>query len=157
MSTKQLLENAFGKCKEYIENNPSDTELASYLTAYMVILVYTYIEEEVIEIISSLFSSSVTRGYEKFTTDAINRLLRSIKTSEIKDFLNNYIDSNCKENFSKNIEGNLETAFNNIIYNRHMAAHQGHCNMTYQELIKHYNDAQRVLEELRKAISAIGN
>lgn len=143
------IDHAIETCKQCLDNTEArGTEIESYLTRYLLILINVVFEDEIKKIVAGRAAQTEDPAIESFVNSAVERLLRSIKISEISGFLNKF-GSEYKSDFSDKITNTrAETCFNTIINNRHLTAHTSGPTMTFNELITFYEEGHKVLDEL---------
>jgi hypothetical protein len=91
---------------------------------------------------------------ESFVQSAMGRnSFRSLKTSEIADFLNRF-GLDCKNRFRQELDTNqrAETFFNNLVTNRHDTAHSTGSNVSFSDLINFYSEGHAVLDAIKAAL-----
>jgi hypothetical protein len=148
-----IIDHAFDLCDAHLsESNSRGTEVESYLTRYLLVLICAQFEEKIEQIVVERAKKSSDPELTSFVQAAADRIIRSINTSEISGLLN-YFSSSCKEEFKKNISNSLvETNYNSIISNRHNTAHSSGANITFNDLKTYYESGHEVLDYLEQAL-----
>jgi hypothetical protein len=78
-----------------------------------------------------------------------------IKTSQLPEYLGRFGD-NCRKNFEMRCQNQKNAqavnAYNNIIVNRHNAAHLGEISMTFTEVITAYKKGHVILDFISESL-----
>lgn len=149
------IEEALEKCRDHLtKTNSFNTEIESYLTQYLLVLICATLEKEIKSIVIQRARNSNDTHLESFCRSCVSQLFRSIKTNQISGLLGRFGDD-YKTAFSNKVNGTrAETFFNNIVSNRHQVAHDSGVNTTYEELEVFYREGVTVLDEFQKVISS---
>src|ERR1043166_7632241 len=144
-----LLDHALDICAKHLDaSNARNTEIAAYLTRYLVTLVCAVFEEEFEKIIARRVLLVNDQHLANFVIAATHQLLRSPKISELSGFLGKF-GAECKESFSTKITNTTaHQAFDTIVQNRHTAGHQGGTalQITFTELTQLLKDSRGILD-----------
>lgn len=147
-------ENAIVVCQEHLkQTNSSGTEVETYLTKYLIMLISSCFEEELEKIFIERSKKTNDQFLIEFFKSEIPQKLKSVgiaKLSElIKKFGNKY-----EERFKTEISLTSETTFyTNIIRNRHLVAHETKdINMTFQEVVDAYRKCNVILDRIKEII-----
>jgi hypothetical protein len=149
-----IIEQTIETCKKHLtDNNAKGTEIEAFLTRYLLIFICANFEEEIKKIVVERAKKTNDKFIISFVESSVKQIFRSIKTSEIKGLLNRF-GNKYKNNFEKKVTGTKEESFyNNIVINRHLTAHSGGANLTFDELVSHYEKAHIILDYVREALA----
>lgn len=147
-----LIDKAIDDCRIHLTNNNAfGTEIEAYLTRYLLILISATFEEEIEKIITKRISKANDRHIESFAKSTLNKVFRSVFTSEIAGLLGQF-GPDYKTRFQNRLNDDTVSAYNNIIRNRHITAHQSGPNITFRELVDSYEKAHSVLDAISDTI-----
>lgn len=91
---------------------------------------------------------------ERFLEKAIERMVRSVRISELSGILGGFSTS-VKEQFQQDMQrgnGQSATYYDNLVSNRHALVHQATANATMQDIDEWLPSATHVIESFRKAL-----
>jgi hypothetical protein len=90
---------------------------------------------------------------KEFIGSCVDAVFRSVKSSEISGLLNRF-GGQYKEEFKKKTDAHPEavTFYNNIVINRHSAAHAEGGNLTFGEVKRFYEEGHIVLDFFRDTL-----
>lgn len=147
------IDNAIAVCEQHLtETNSEQTEIESYLTRYLLVLMCASFEEEIEKILLKRSDKVNDNHIKSFFKHCIDKTFRSIKSSEISGILNKF-GPDYKENFQIKANGTIEeTFYNNIIINRHATAHSSGATITFRELVDYYEKGHVILDYLNEAL-----
>lgn len=147
------IDNAISTCEQHLSSTGAgQSEIESYLTRYLLILICATFEEEIKNILLKRSELIDDQHIKSFFQHCINRVFRSIKSSEIAGILGCF-GSDYKELFQEKANGTIEeTFYNNIITNRHFTAHSTGALITFRELVNYYEKGHLILDYLDEAL-----
>ncbi len=147
------IDNAIAYCnKHLIDSNAKGTEIEAFLTRYLIVFICANYEEKIEEIIIKKAEKSKDNSLISYVKSSLSQIFRSIKTSEIAGLLNKF-GTEYKNSFQSKINGTQEeTFYNNIVVNRHLTAHSRGINITFDELVKHYDKSHIVLDYVKDVL-----
>ena len=147
------IDKAISVCESHLKSTKSEqTEVESYLTQYLLVLICATFEEEIERILLRRSDKIADTHIKSFFQHCIDKTFRSIKSSEIAGILGKFGDD-YKTNFQSKANGTIEeTFFNNIVINRHSTAHTSGTALTFNELIEYYNKGHVILDYLNEAL-----
>jgi hypothetical protein len=147
-----IIDQAIEECQRHLVGcNASGTQIESFLTRYLLILISAAFEEEIERIVVTRAARAGDPHITAFVQSAIGNVFRSVKTSEIAGLLKRF-GGNYKDEFQAKLDPKTETFFNNIIINRHKTAHESGSDITMIELIQFYEEGHKVLDVLIEVI-----
>ncbi|MCI4319699.1 MAG: hypothetical protein L3K23_06180 [Thermoplasmata archaeon] len=129
-------------------------EIESYLTLNLVVGIAAECEYN----IQRLFSSRAARRddmlSQSFVFEVVGRTVRSLKTSELAACLS-WFGSDSKAKFVESLgkDRAKETAYNNLIENRNLAAHGESMNMTFEEVVTAREAVVFVMDSVSRALT----
>lgn len=143
------IDEAIDVCQEHLDKTSSfGTEIESFITRYLLILICAAFEEEIEKIIINRANKATDPDLSSFVKSCLKQVFRSIKTSEIAGLLNRF-GSSYKELFQQKINNSkAEAYFNNIVVNRHNTAHESGSSLTFKELVEFYQEGHTVLDAI---------
>ena len=109
------------------------------------------IEKAIKEMIIAQDRDRCSDDFQTFIKSCLNTIFRSIKSSEIAGLLNKFGTAR-KQRFRELMDERAETAYNNIVENRHNTAHGSGSNLTFQEAVASYRMGLSVIESLSAAL-----
>lgn len=153
------IDNAIQTCRSHILSLPTkEPKIEYFLTCYLLILIAIYFEKEIKKMVSN--NIQTCKGSKKLLyyfqrTDGTQP--NGLKTSQLPQFLGKF-GAPCQKNFEKQCleskNARAVSAYNDMIQNRHYAAHREEITMTFDEVIVAYEKGHIILdifsESLRK-------
>jgi hypothetical protein len=141
------IDQAIESCNNHLTQcKAKGTEIEAYLTRYLLIFICANFEEEIEKIVINKVKKICDDSLISYVESSLSQIFRSIKTGEISGLLNRF-GSQYKDKFQTMASGSQEeTYFNNIVINRHMTAHSSGPNITFDELVLHYEKAHVILD-----------
>lgn len=153
------INNAIQTCQLHISSlQKRDPKIESFLTSYLLILIAIYFEREIKQmVIVTVPTKTGCKKLNYYFEKTSGSKPKGLKTSQLPEFLGNF-GGNCRKNFEARCQDKKNSravaGYNNIIANRHNAAHQETVNMTFKEVIDAYEIGHIILdfvyESLRK-------
>lgn len=147
------IDNAISACEQHLnQTNSHQTEIESYLTRYLLILICASFEEEIERILLNRSDRINDNHIKSFFQHCIDKTFRSIKSSEIAGILSKF-GNDYKEAFQSKANGTIEeTFYNNIVINRHSTAHSTGTSITFNDLVAYYEKGHLILDYLNEAL-----
>lgn len=150
---------ALEDCERHLETTKSHgTEIEAILTVYVSSVIYAAFEAQVRKTLAARVVAAVKEDAHvgNFATYASVRLIRSIKIGDLAGAAG-WFHEDCKARFHAALDGESHAAWDNIVSNRHAAAHEDDSpvvsNMTFRELREAYSKAMTVLDCLGASIA----
>lgn len=149
------IDNAITICDNHLKStNSQQTEVESFLTRYLLVLICATFEEEIENILLKRSDSLSDIHVKSFFKHCIDKTFRSIKSSEIAGILGKFGDD-YKEAFNNKANGTIEeTFYNNIVVNRHSTAHSTGATITFSDLVQYYEKGHIILDYLDEALNS---
>lgn len=156
-----LVDLAFEDCKRHLDRtNSYQTAIEPILTSYVSAVIYAEFERHVRHIVATRGAGDGSDHHlVNFTKNAAERLIRSIKVSDLKGISATF-HADCKARFTDALDSEWQAAWDSIIQNRHGVAHgnddvnsSSMSNLTFSELRRIYPLALKVLEALEDAVT----
>lgn len=147
------IDNAISTCEQHLSSTGAgQSEIESYLTRYLLILICATFEEEIEKILLKRSEQINDAHIKSFFQHCIDKTFRSIKSSEIAGILGKF-GSDYKQTFQDKANGTIEeTFYNNIVINRHFTAHSTGASITFSELVNYYEKGHLILDYLDEAL-----
>jgi hypothetical protein len=152
-----IIDRAISLCETHLNNtNSRNTEVASFLTRYLLILWAEQNEKELKKIfkihIKCTNSINKLNRYFEFSLDDTYRGLKISGISDlIKLFGQDYSDEWLRKCKQKKISRAI-TSWGILINERHDTAHVKGSNITFDDFIKHYEQSHIVLDVIQDVI-----
>lgn len=148
-----IIDNAIANCKQHLNSTGAEqSEIESYLTRYLLILICASFEEEIEKILLRRSDRINDNHVKSFFQHCIDKTFRSIKSSEIAGLLGRF-GTDYKETFQSKANGTVEeTFYNNIVVNRHFTAHSTGASITFRELVDYYEKGHVILDYIDEAL-----
>jgi hypothetical protein len=140
--------------KHLVRSGSAGTEIEALLTRAVLVLTCSLFEERIEQMISKRADNLNDPAMSAFFKSCINAVFRSTLSSELAGLMNRF-GSDFKRRFLARIEGHERAIsfYNNIVVNRHGAAHTHSINVTLRELRQFYEEGHVVLDFLEKTIN----
>lgn len=148
------IDSAMEECREHLSTSGAfGTAIEAFLTQYMLTLMCAHFEIHIEGLLRKRAAASQDAALESLVVSSVSAIFRSCKTSEIAGLLNRF-GSDYKDQFQRLMEESPQavTRFNNIITNRHKTAHDSGSNITFDELIRSYDEGHIVLDAVEKVM-----
>lgn len=147
------IDNAISTCEQHlIQTNSHQTEIESFLTRYLLVLICATFEEEIEKILLRRSDRINDNHIRSFFQHCIDKTFRSIRSSEIAGILSKF-GNDYKEAFQNKANGTVEeTFYNNIVINRHSTAHSTGTSITFNDLVAYYEKGHLILDYLNEAL-----
>jgi hypothetical protein len=151
------IDNAIQSCQTHVASlQARDPKIESFLTSYLLILMAIYFEKEIKRmVIDNIPTKTGCKKLNYYFEKTPGSKPRGLKTSQLPEFLGTF-GVNCRKNFEKRCNNRknaqIVAGYNNIIANRHNAAHQETINMTLSEVISAYNTGHTILDFVSESL-----
>ena len=151
------IDQALELCKSHLDNTGCrNTEIEIYIARYLQVMICASYEGKIKEIIAEKMSRTRKSYIQSFANSYMKNLLRSIKTGDLGEILNKF-GSKYREKFIAKINQTVETQraqtyFNNIVTERHITAHDAGSSMTFDELVRMYNDSHIIIDFFKEVL-----
>ena len=140
-------------CNTYLEQtNSTGTALESYLTKFLIISITSKFEEDIKGILLARICSCNDSQLTKYIDEKFLSY-KHLKLPDIRGEILAKFDISLKTKFNKKIKGEPETNYNNIVENRRNAAHGGSVQLTFQDTVIAYGEAQKVIDALEDTLA----
>ena len=140
-------------CREHLDKTNSwDTEIESYLTQYVLVIMCSEIQQEIYKVLEYRASKTGDVALKNYAISTCKRVLRSIKKSEVTGFVG-YFGETAKEYLNKNINDKDIAIYDNAVSMRNAVAHQSGTNITFRELEGAMEVAKKFICVVDEAIS----
>src|SRR3989338_4391100 len=140
------VDQAIEVCNKYLSaSGGGGTEFEIYVTRYLQVLIFASYEQEVKRIIQGRASKISDPNIQAFIISCLNKVIKSILTSELVTLLNRF-SPGYGEQFRNKIQSTIEnqraeSRYNNIVRERHITAHDTGSSMTFRELLQSYEES----------------
>ena len=140
-------------CRTHLEDTgTSGTEIESVVVGFALTVVHAEFEMAVKSAIRERCQVSTDPLVRNFTSQAADRLVRSIKVSDLRGILG-YFDDTCKTTFNHSIDSTKsESFYTSLESNRQALAHNSTHNATMSDVQQWFPEAQTVLVRFREAL-----
>ena len=139
-------------CQEHLEKtNSRGTIFESYLTKYVLINIYAYCENMIKDIILKRVDMHDDAELTSYVMGNIR--LRGIKIENLKGNVLNKFNAKYSEIFDSKLNKQISQEYDNIMTNRHPAAHGASINMSFDEVSKTFGSVRRVLDTLSNMLN----
>lgn len=150
--------SAFAECKAHIvEQQLTGTPIEFFLTQYLLVLMSADIQDEITRIsISTITLSPDSRHLEKFVTESIGKLFRSVGKSELAGLLG-YFSEKVKDDFNRQLNERDVSFYSNAITARHKVAHKSGSDISFDELEKAIISAVNIIAAYEDSLQNLHN
>ena len=144
---------ALDLCKNHLEDTAtSGTEIESFIVGYALTVVHAEFEKAVKNAIRERCQVVADPHLRNFTSQAADRLVRSIRITELSGILG-YFDGGCKRTFQDSLhQSKSESFYNNIQTNRQAVAHNAVHHATMSDIGEWFVEAKAVVLKFREAL-----
>ena len=125
------------------------------MVGYVLTVVHAEFEKAVKGAIRERCQVAADPLLRNFTSQAADRLVKSIKVTELSGILG-YFDGTCKTTFQNSINHSLsESSYTSLEMNRQALAHNAAHNATISDVQQWFTEAQTVVVKFREALGLI--
>ena len=149
------IEHAIKLCDRHLcETNSRGSDIEAYFTKYLLILICSNYENRIREMIIERVKKANDSELVSFVDKTYHSFQRYLRISEMRGNLVKRFSEEYLAEFDRKIIPNDDPAikYNNIVENRHAAAHGGMVNMTFSELVNSYEIAEAVISSLSEIL-----
>ena len=145
--------SAFEECRNHIEEKQlTGTPIEFFLTQYLLVLLSADMQEEISRIsIGTITRSPESHHLEKFVTESIGKLLRSVGKSELAGLLGHFGEE-VKIDFNSRLDEVDVSLYSNVITARHKVAHKNGSEISFIDLEKGISSAVRIIAAYEAAL-----
>jgi RiboL-PSP-HEPN len=144
LRTKSEIED----CAKHLQSSATfGTEIESYLTQYLVVVLCADIQQEMYRLSEERASVAKDIAISSYVSTSARKVLRSVRKDEIAKFVGMFGPASLVKLNSLVSDAEV-TIFNNAVSNRHDVAHKQGARITFQEL----KDAVAIAEKLLDAV-----
>ena len=147
------IDAAIATCREHLDASGAwGSEIELFLTRYVLIRIRANFEQQIQSLLSQPLQV-VTDGYVRaLAVEGMARISQGSKTSDISNMLKR-IDPTLRDRFRIAI-GNTpsEQSFNQLVASRNAVAHGLGADLTFRDMVDHYERAHIILDALRDSI-----
>ncbi len=148
------VDDTIDNCKDFLkEKDAFGTTIEAYLTRYLLVLISASFEEEIEKIFIERGSKKNDVFVKAFFENEMPNQLKSVGVSKISNFLGKF-GNEYRDKFIEDVSTTPEaTKYANLIKNRHLVAHETQePQMTFNEVVKAYEDSSIVIDKLKQII-----
>lgn len=139
-------------CESHIaENALQGTPIEAFLAQYLLVILSAEVQQEIYTIVREYAMSAFPEPLRNFVPDAAERLLRSVKSSEIAGLLGTF-GAATKARFTAQLSERVVTIYNNAIAQRHEIAHYSGTSISFADLKAAILCAEEIIEAARVAL-----
>lgn len=148
--------SAVDDCEKHLTSSAGfGTEIESYLTQYLLVVLCAEIQQEIYKLTESRASIVKDDAVSAYVAATARKVLRSVGKDEIAKFVGNF-GPTFKSKLNSLIEDSDVTIFNNAINNRHDIAHKQGTQITFRELKNAVAVAQKILKAVEQSLEYDG-
>ena len=141
--------SAMKDCEKHLESSDSfGTEIESYLTQYLLVVLCAGIQQEIYQLSEERASVANDAALSAYVSASARRVLRSVGKEEIAKFVGMF-GAETKAKLNSLVNEADVAVFNNAVNNRHEVAHKQGAQLTFREL----KDAVLIAEKILSAIA----
>lgn len=139
--------------EQHLNNSGAwNTSIESFLTQHILILLCAEMQQNIYDIVENRLLKNRDKRINRFVSESKQKMLRSVKTSDISGFLG-YFGSDLKDFFNSEISEREVTTFNNAVEGRHDVAHRYGVSVTFAELQQAIIIGEKILLNVEIAIN----
>lgn len=152
LRTKSAVED----CEKHLTSSAGfGTEIESYLTQYLLIVLCADIQQEIYRLSEARASIVKDDAISAYVAATARRVLRSVGKDEIAKFVGMFGPA-LKLKLNNLIDDTDVTIFNNAVNNRHDIAHKQGTQITFRELKSAVMVAQKILKAVERSLEHDG-
>ena len=156
MCDRNLVVNEIGAaiktCNKYLDQTKTrGTDMDFYLTKFLLISITGKFEEDIKKILLTRVCSCNDPQLTKYI-DGKFLSYKYLKLPDIRGEILAKFDNKLKIQFDKKIKGDPEINYTNIVNNRNNAVHGGVVQLTFQDTVTAYGEAQKVIAALEDTL-----
>ncbi|MGC0836443.1 HEPN domain-containing protein [Pantoea agglomerans] len=144
---------AIETCSIHLDATQSrNTEIESYLTQHILVIMCAEIQQEIYLALENRAHLNGDSELKNFAVASGKKILRSVSKKDIANFVGMF-GARAKDHLNNNVDDAEVTLYNNAIAKRHDVAHNNGTNITFNELVKIINSAEKLILAIGCAIS----
>lgn len=144
---------AVDDCEQHLKDTgASGTEIEAYLTQYVLVVMCAEIEQAVHSILERRVAGTADPDLTRFALSSGQRVLRSVSKNELAGFVGRFGD-HAKEKLDSLLDETEVTLYNNAVKARHDIAHSRGATLTFSELLKALEVADKVIDAVNQAMN----
>ena len=144
---------AIDDCKSHLKTTKAfGSPIESYLTQYVLIVLYSDIQQELYKIVGEMAGKNSNKLVEQFILSSLERNLRNIRKDNLADFMNMF-GASVKTKFNSKLSEKDVTIYNNAVFYRHAVAHSLGVEITFSELGNTLRAARKMLFAFKSSLT----
>ena len=144
--------SAVDDCERHLTSSAAfGTEIESYLTQYLLVVLCADIQQEIYRISEARASLLKDEAITSYVAATARKVLRSVGKDEIAKFIGNF-GPEFKSKLNDSIDDSDVTVFNNAVNNRHDIAHKQGTQITFGELKSAVSVAHKILAAVGRSL-----
>lgn len=150
----KIIDNTISSCQEHIiKSGISGTEIESFLTRYLLVMICASFEDKIKEMIINRVNKVNDLNILNYFNSTYKNMNGRIRIEQLKETLKKFGDD-YKDSFNKKTNSDSIKAqfYDNIINNRHDTAHGSGSNISFNELILYYESGHEILDFFNDSI-----
>ena len=146
--TRSIIED----CQQHLDDTNSRNSIVEfYFTQYILIVLCAEVQEKIYQIVERRASTTRDVEIKNYVVSSVQRILRSVKKGEIAGFLGLF-GQHIKEKLDTFLSEEEITIYNSAVEQRHNVAHKQGAQITFNELIKAVDIADKLVDSIYKAL-----
>lgn len=155
MSLDMQTQSIISTFKEHLQRtNSYGSQIESFLTRLLLLEIVALYESEIRTILMQRAGKTADRYLLSFVKNSF-KSYRNLKTSDIRGKILAKFDKQFVDIFNRGITDQEETAYNNLIINRNLAAHGYAINMTFLEVESSQTMALNIISALERTLNSL--
>lgn len=144
--------SAIDDCEKHLTScNVFGTEIESYLTQYLLVVLCADIQQEIYRLSENRASIAKDGGISAYVSATSRKVLRSVGKEDIAKFVGMFGPA-AKAKLNSLINDADVTIFNNAVNNRHDIAHKQGALISFRELKNAVAIAQKILKSVEQSL-----
>jgi hypothetical protein len=132
-------------CEEHLRTSgASGTEIESYLTQYLLIVLSADIQQEIYRLSEERTAAATDDGLSSFVGASARKILRSIGKPEIAKYLGMF-GADCKNKLNSQLTDSEVAVYTNAVSGRHEVAHNQGVLISFAEFKSALSAAEKIL------------
>lgn len=146
--------SAVDDCEKHLTSSAAfGTEIESYLTQYLLVVLCADIQQEIYKISEARASVVKDDAISAYVAATARKVLRSVGKSDIAKFVEMFGPDH-KSKLNNFINDADVTIFNNAVSNRHDVAHKQGIQITFRELKSAILVSQKILKGVERSLES---
>lgn len=142
--------------REYIEkgniSSKIPSEIESFISQYIAVAFYAEVEERISDIIRSFLESCSNECLAYFLEKNMANIISRVSKSDIVKLIRLFGEE-LKDEFNNRVEDSTSTLYGNVIVARHNIGHKDGSQITFPELERGLESAEKILEALHSCLN----